>query len=221
MSRVFSAASGDPLDEALQAAASSLRRGGLVVLPTETVYGIACRPDDPEATDRLFAAKRRPSSLNLPLLVPDATAAWMVAVSDDRAERLTEAFWPGPLTIVLPRAAASKDWNLGQDPKTVAVRVPDHPVALALLEMVGPLAVTSANISGRPPATDVEAARAAFGEAVDVYLAGPVGGGIPSTVVDLTPPTPVITRSGALDDEAVEAVLGRPPASPQSLDSPS
>ena len=215
MSRVFPASPHDAeRGEALRAAASALRRGELVVLPTETVYGIACRPDDPEATDRLFAAKRRPTSLNLPVLAHTARDAWGVAVPDGRAERLAAAFWPGPLTVVLPRAAGSRDWNLGQDPATVAVRVPDHAMARALLEMVGPLAVTSANISGHPPATDIESARAAFGEAVEVYLEGPVGEGTPSTVVDLTAAGPVISRPGALDGQALTAALGEPLARP-------
>ena len=194
----------DPIADAAEA----LRRGGLVVLPTDTVHGIAARPDEAAATERLFAAKARPRDLELPVLVPDVGAARGVARFDDRAEALAARFWPGPLTIVLPRAAASAPWELGGDPATVGVRVPRHPLALALLARTGPLAVTSANRSGEPTPSTCDGIVAVFGDAVDVYLcAEDQLGGAPSTVVDLAHGEPRILREGALPAADVLATL--------------
>ncbi len=142
----------DPIGEAALAAL----RGELVVLPTDTVYGIGTRPDDHEATARLFDAKGRPRDLELPVLVPTAAAAREIAELDVRAEALASRFWPGPLTLVLRRAGSSRDWDLGGDPATIGVRVPHHPLALAVLARTGPLAVTSANRSGEPTPSSCE-----------------------------------------------------------------
>jgi len=138
----------DPVSEAADAA----RAGRLIVLPTDTVYGIGTRPDDPAATERLFDAKARPSDLELPILAATAAEARTLARFDARADRLAGACWPGALTLVLPRTGVSTGWELGGDPATVGVRVPHHPLALAVLAATGPLAVTSANRSGAPPA---------------------------------------------------------------------
>lgn len=195
----------DPVGDAVAA----LRRGGLVVLPTDTVHGIAARPDDPDATSRLFAAKARPRDLELPVLVADLATAERIAEVDDRARTLAARHWPGPLTLVLPRRAASAAWDLGGDPTTVGIRVPRHPLALAVLAVAGPLAVTSANRSGEPTPADCDAIAAVFGDAVDVYLcdAGPLGG-LPSTVLDLAHGAPRVLREGGIAGDDLLALLG-------------
>ncbi|HEX9411578.1 MAG TPA: L-threonylcarbamoyladenylate synthase [Actinomycetota bacterium] len=194
---------------ALAAAARALAQGLLVVLPTETVYGIACRPDEPSATGRVFGAKRRPHGLNLPVLAADAEAAWELVGSDDRATRLAAAFWPGPLTMVLPRSGRSRPWELGERRDSIALRVPDLPLASSLLRRVGPMAVTSANLSGQPPLSDRDELVATLGDAVAVYLvlvpgiASPHGN--PSTVVDLTGEEVRVLRPGPLPAERIRA----------------
>ena len=194
----------DPVNDAAVAA----RAGRLIVLPTDTVYGIGSRPDLPEATDRIFAAKRRPRDLDLPVLVPSGGAAREIAVLDDRATRLAERFWPGALTLVLRRTDASRSWNLGRGGSTIAVRVPRHPLALAVLERTGPLAITSANRSGGPPLATCEDLEATFGDAVDVYLCGPEPlVGVASTVLDLATGEPTVLRAGAVGGDDVRAVL--------------
>jgi len=138
-----------------------------VVLPTETVYGIACRPDDAGATARLFEAKRRPRGLNLPVLAATAGAALALADVPEQAPALAAAFWPGPLTIVLRRSASSSSWDLGDEHGTIGVRVPDLLLTRAVLEAAGPLGVTSANLSGEPAASDRDALLATFGDGVE------------------------------------------------------
>ena len=194
----------DPIADAVAA----LRRGGLVVLPTDTVHGIAARPDDPAATARLFAAKARPRDLELPVLVADLATAERLADVDDRARALAARHWPGPLTLVLPRRAASATWDLGGDPSTVGVRVPRHPLALAVLAAAGPLAVTSANRSGDPTPVDCEGIAAVFGDAVDVYLCDPEPrAGLPSTVLDLAHGAPRVLREGGIAGDDLLAFL--------------
>jgi L-threonylcarbamoyladenylate synthase len=186
------------------AAVEAALSGKLIVIPTDTVYGIGTRPDLAEATALVFEAKRRPQELELPVLVPSPEAASSTARVDRRARRLMGAFWPGPLTLILSRNRASAEWSLGGDPQTIGVRMPDHPLALAVLEQTGPLAVTSANLSGRStPATCEEVARV-FGMDVAVYICEerPLAGQ-PSTVVDLTSEEPRILREGALGAQEV------------------
>lgn len=197
-------------EEGVEAAARAALEGRLVVLPTDTVYGIGTRPDRPEATARLFETKGRPRELELPVLVPSPEAAEEVGVLDDRARRLVDAFWPGPLTVVVGRTERSRPWELGGDPSTIGLRVPDHAVAMAVLAATGPLAVTSANLSGRPTPTTCEELVELFGEAVAVYVcAGEPPVGIPSTVVDVAHGPPRVLRAGTVPGEAVLAVLGR------------
>jgi len=194
-------------DVVAEAAAAALG-GALVVLPTDTVYGIGTRPDDPSATGRVFAAKGRPRDLELPVLVASLVSAASVAVFDGRARALAERFWPGPLTIVLPRSAGSTSWDLGGDPATVGVRQPRHRLALAVLERAGPLAVTSANRSGSPPALTCDELEATFGDLVEVYLCEEVPlVGAPSTVVDLAHGAAEILREGAVPGNDVRAAL--------------
>lgn len=202
----------------LRDAAVAARRGELIVFPTDTVYGIGTRPDDPAATARLFEAKRRPHDLELPVLVPTVQAGRAVAVFDERAERLAVALWPGPLTLVLPRGADASGWDLGGDPATVGVRAPHHPLALALLADTGPLAVTSANLSGTPPAETCDQLQGIFGDRVSVYLCQEVcGAGVASTVLDLAHGPARILREGSLSHEALIDLL---PDEPSLLDSP-
>jgi L-threonylcarbamoyladenylate synthase len=197
-----------PLDPGVDAAAEALALGELVVLPTDTVYGVAARPDLPEATRRLFDAKRRPRDLTLPVLVAGTGDARRVAWMDVRADKLAARYWPGALTLVLPRTPLSMPWELGEDRETVGVRVPANEVALELLSRTGPLAATSANRSGQPTPSDCEGVRAVLGEAVSVYLCtGPVDDDVPSTVVDLSGPESRVLREGAISSSDIMVTM--------------
>jgi len=193
----------------VERAARALREGRLVVFPTETVYGLGADALDPQAVARIFAAKGRPADNPLIVHVADTAAARRLAASwPEAAERLAEAFWPGPLTLVVPKGAHVPDITTG-GLDSVALRVPAHPVAHALLAAAGvPVAAPSANVSGRPSPTRVEDARADLGDAVAVYVdGGPTDVGLESTVVDVRGP-PRILRPGGVPREAVEAVVG-------------
>jgi L-threonylcarbamoyladenylate synthase len=195
---------GDPVAEAAEAALA----GRLIVLPTDTVYGIGTRPDDAAATARLFKAKGRARDVPLPVLAPSTTVAADVASFDDRAERLAARVWPGAVTIVVRRTARSEPWDLGDDRSTIGIRVPAHPLALAVLARSGPLAVTSANRSGEPTPAGCDELQRTFGDAVSVYLcAAEEPPAAPSTVVDLTASEPRILRRGALDAAELERLL--------------
>lgn len=178
-------------------AAAAIRQGRLAIVPTDTVYGLAASP---EAAAAIFDVKRRPRDKALPVLGSDADQLRRTAELDDLASSLTRRVWPGPLTLVVPRAPGFTADLGGDDPATVAVRVPAHPVALELLRVTGPLAVTSANVSGEPPATTFEAACALAPEAV--CLDGGRCDGTPSTVVSLVG-RPTVLREGALPAEEV------------------
>jgi len=208
---------------AARPAAAALSEGLLVVLPTETVYGIACRPDDAAATARLFDAKRRPRGLNLPVLAATADEALALADPPEEAAVLAATFWPGPLTIVLRRSAATATWDLGDEGETIGVRVPDLPLTRAVLERTGPLGVTSANLSGEPPASDRAALVETFGDAVAVYVVAkdePLSGA-PSTVLDLSDPANArILRQGDVSRERIDEVLASRGRLPQWVDSP-
>jgi len=201
----------------LAEAAAAARRGELVVLPTDTVYGIGTRPDEPAATARVFEAKGRPRELELPILVASVAQARGVAAFDERAERLAGASWPGALTLVLGRTSETAGWDLGGDSDTVGVRVPRHPLALALLEETGPLAVTSANRSGEPPATTCAELHGLFGDLVSVYLCEerPLEGSA-STVLDLAHGPARILRVGSVSAATISELLPEEPL----LDSP-
>ena len=194
----------DPIEDAVRAALD----GGLIVVPTDTVYGIGTRPDDARATARLFEVKGRPRDLELPVLVPNAAAAREITVFDERAEILAGRWWPGPLTLVLPRAEPSRAWDLGGDPTTVGVRVPHHPMALAVLARTGPLAVSSANRSGHTTAADCDGLARVFGDAVDVYLCQEAKlAGSASTVVDLAHGEWRVLRPGAVTEQEIRTLL--------------
>jgi tRNA threonylcarbamoyl adenosine modification protein (Sua5/YciO/YrdC/YwlC family) len=186
----------------LAQAVAAVNRGDLVVLPTDTVYGLGADAFNALAVRDLLAAKGRGRSMPPPVLVPTRRTLDGIATELSEAARdLVDAFWPGALTLIC-WAQPSLAWDLGDTRGTVAVRMPDHDVALELLARTGPLAVSSANVHGHPPATTVEAARAQLGEAVAVYLdAGPTAGDTPSTIVDVTADPPRVIRLGALSVE--------------------
>lgn len=205
MAEIFHEAS----DLARSVAESALVAGTLVVFPTDTVYALGALPVPPGATDRLFEAKRRPWELTLPVLAGSVADAERIAVFDERARSLASRFWPGALTIVLPRTESSGGWGLGEETATIGVRVPANDVALALISRTGPVAATSANVSGESTPAGCEDVVEIFGDAVAVYLcAGNPPAGVPSTVVDLAGSEPVILRVGAVDPDAVLAALG-------------
>ena len=194
----------------LAAGASALAAGGLVAFPTETVYGLGANALDPHAVARIFAAKGRPT--DHPLICHIASAddlAPLVAEVTPLAQALADAFWPGPLTLVLPRSAAVPDAVTGGR-DTVAVRVPDHPLALELLRAFGgPVAAPSANRFGRPSPTRANDVRDELGDTVDVILdGGPCAIGVESTVLDLTSNPPQVLRPGGVSVEQIEAVIG-------------
>ncbi len=188
----------------LAAATRSVQRGEVVVLPTDTVYGIGVDAFTPAAVDALLAAKRRGRDMPVPVLVGSwATLDGLVDALPPEADLLRKAFWPGGLTLVV-RHAAALAWDLGDAHGTVAVRMPLHPVAVELLQRTGPMAVSSANVSGSPPATNADEARAQLGEDVAVYLdAGPSGEPVASSIVDCTVHPPRLLRAGAVSTEAL------------------
>jgi len=197
---------------AIQAAATALLRGDLIILPTETVYGLAADAADPEAVAKIFEAKGRPRFNPLIAHVTDVAVARSVAVLDDRAERLAQAFWPGPLTLVLPARPDGDVCDLARGGlDTVAVRAPAHPVAQAVLEAFGgPVAAPSANRSGRPsPTTFADAVEETGFAAGAVLDGGPCIVGVESTVVGLLPGEPArLLRPGGVTREALEALIG-------------
>ncbi len=187
-----------------------LRRGGLVAFPTETVYGLGANAADPLAVRRIFAAKGRPATNPLIVHVASATIAKRYAADwPAMADQLAQAFWPGPLTIVLPRDARIAD-EVSAGRGTVGLRVPDHAVALELLAAFdGPVAAPSANRANHVSPTTADHVRAELGDRVDLILdGGPCAVGIESTVVDLTGATPALLRPGGISREQLEAVVG-------------
>ena len=197
-----------PADSGLDAATEALAAGAPVVLPTDTVYGVAVEPTRAGATDRLFAVKERPRTAALPLLVASLDQAVMLSGDLPRtALALADAFWPGGLTLVVPRRSGL-DLDLGgEDDTTVGLRLPDHPVPVALAERVGPLAATSANLHGRPtPAGAAEVAEE-LGDAVGLVLDGGPCRGAPSTVVACTPEGVTVLREGRVATADVLAAI--------------
>lgn len=195
-------------EQGIAAAVAAVKRGDLVVLPTDTLYGLGCDAFDQRAVGSLFRAKARGRDMPLIVLVDSRkTFDGLVRRMPRPARVLADAFWPGALTIIVEHAP-SLSWDLGETNGTVAVRMPLHPVALAVLREIGPMAVTSANTSGQPPAVTVAQAQEQLGRAVRVYLdGGPCPAGEPSTIVDLTGDYPRVVRSGALPAEALREVL--------------
>ena len=196
-----------PPAEALKAAAEALRAGLAVVLPTDTVYGLAADVSVPGATDRIFELKHRPHDVDLPVLVADAEQAMGLATAvPASAIALMERFWPGAITLVIPRARDLAA-DLGEDDATVGVRCPDHAVPRALCATVGPLATSSANLHGEPTPETAERVAEMLGDAVAVVLDGGPCEGSPSTVVDCTGIEPKLLREGRIAwDDVLAAV---------------
>ena len=197
----FTLSTADPSERAsaISTAARAVTSGQLVVLPTDTLYGLGVDAFDSEAVAALLEAKGRGRSMPVPVLVGSwSTIEGLVSWVPTRVQSLIEAFWPGGLTLVVEHAP-SLQWDLGDSRGTVAVRMPLHPVALALLAETGPMAVSSANKSGHPPATTAAEAEAQLGEAVSVYLdGGSIAAAVPSTIVDVTGEVPRVLRAGAV-----------------------
>ena len=192
-----------PDPEGISVAAALLRDGELVAFPTDTVYGLACRVGDAAALARLFAAKRRPAAKAIPWLVSSLSEAVDRGYqADPRARKLAQKFWPGALTLVLPAVDGSG---------SQAFRVPDHPVALALLKATGPLAVSSANRSGEPETRDVDDVLVAFADSDEpaaIVDGGRIGIGIASSVLDMSGPQARLIREGALPRAELEQLIG-------------
>jgi tRNA threonylcarbamoyl adenosine modification protein (Sua5/YciO/YrdC/YwlC family) len=180
----------------IEQAVLSIDAGEVVGLPTDTVYGIGVDPLNERAVDRLFDLKGRPDHKPIGLLVASIEQAREIGEIDRVAEDLASSHWPGPLTLVVTPRVILADWVGDTQTRTVGLRVPDHPIAIELLSETGPLAVTSANVSGGPEAMSDAEARALFGDQVAIYLEGTAPGGVPSTVVDVTGPRPVVLREG-------------------------
>ncbi|GAA1544145.1 L-threonylcarbamoyladenylate synthase [Kribbella lupini] len=199
---------GDELAPAYRAAVDAIEAGDLVVLPTDTVYGLAADAFKADAVQRLLDAKGRGRDMPPPVLISvvESLDALATDVPED-GRKLCQEFWPGPLTVIC-HAQGSLMWDLGDTQGTVALRVPDHENTRELLSRTGPLAVSSANLSGRPAALDVYDAEAQLAESVAVYLdGGEVTGGLPSTIVDLTGDVPHVVRIGALSMEDIRKVV--------------
>jgi L-threonylcarbamoyladenylate synthase len=194
--------------DAIQTAAHSVASGELVVLPTDTVYGLGADAFDAVAVADLLRVKGRGRDMPVPVLVGSwSTIDGLVSAVDSRTRTLVEAFWPGGLTLVV-RHAPSLTWDLGDARGTVAVRMPLHPVAIELLEQTGPMAVSSANRHGQPAAQTALEARSLLGEDVAVYLEdGQASGGVASTIVDVTGSRPHILRLGAVGVDALREVV--------------
>jgi L-threonylcarbamoyladenylate synthase len=209
MSPVIDCTSEEGLAQGIAAAAEAVRGGELVVLPTDTVYGVGVDAFASDAVAVVMTATGRGREMPLPVLVPNPqTVDGLAADIRVYARDLINAFWPGPLTLVLPMQS-SLMWDLGHTNGTVQLRMPQNDAALKLLAEVGPMAVTSANVSGQPPAMTVLDAATQLGSAVSVYLdAGPSAGGLASTILDCTDESPVILRAGALSAGQIQEVIG-------------
>lgn len=208
MSQRFDMSVPDKRALGISAATSAARRGELVVLPLESSYGIAADAFNPTGTASLTGAKGRGRDLALPVLIGSpSTAEGLLMRTDARLKALFEAFWPGPLTVVAA-CHPTLNWDLGDNQGVVAVRMPVHPVALELLREVGPMAVATANVLGKPPAQTCADAMSQFSGLVRVYLdSGPSPALAPSTVVDATGEVLRVVREGAFTMEDLRSVV--------------
>ncbi len=214
MSEAFHCSDPDQRARGIASAVGALKGGRLVVMPTDTVYGIGADAFNSAAVAALLSAKGRGRDMPVGVLVGSwHTIEGLVYTMPAGARDLIRAFWPGALSLVVTQAP-SLQWDLGDARGTVMLRMPLHPVAIELLREVGPMAVSSANISGRPPAVDASDARDQLGDLVDVYLdAGPAEQRAASTIVDLTGAAPCILRPGPVSAERIAEVLGLDAAS--------
>jgi L-threonylcarbamoyladenylate synthase len=209
MADIFDCADPDQRSRGIVSAVAALKAGRLVVLPTDTVYGIGADAFDSTAVDALLAAKGRGRDMPVGVLVGSwHTIEGLVYGMPDGARDLVRAFWPGALSLVVVQAPSLR-WDLGDAHGTVMLRMPLHPVAIELLREVGPMAVSSANVSGQPAAVDADEARRQLGDLVDTYLdAGPSAQQAASTILDLSGNTPRILREGPVSTERIAEVLG-------------
>jgi L-threonylcarbamoyladenylate synthase len=198
-------------DAGREAAVAVLRSGGVVALPTDTVYGIAVGLHTPAGIERLFAVKRRPPDRGIMLLLEDASQAASIGQLGPAAAALADAFWPGGLSLVVPQRPDQRLPDaLTGGARTIGLRVPDHPSPRALARGVGPLPTTSANRSGMAEARDAREIMARLGGDIDLVLDGGVAhGGPASTVVDCSGERPRVLRAGAIDPKRIDEVLGR------------
>jgi L-threonylcarbamoyladenylate synthase len=197
-----------PPEDSVEVAARVLGGGGVVAVPTDTIYGLAVDPFRPGATARLFAAKGRPRRVPLPVLVAGLDQAEALAGPlPPAASALAERFWPGALTLVLPRRPGL-DVDLGDEGATIGLRAPDHPVPVALCRRIGPLATTSANFHGEATPGDPHEVARLFESTVDVVLDGGRLRGRASTVVDCTTDAPRLLREGEIAWEEVQSCVG-------------
>jgi tRNA threonylcarbamoyl adenosine modification protein (Sua5/YciO/YrdC/YwlC family) len=196
----------DP-EAAIEAAAEAVADGNCIVLPTDTVYGIGANAFDPDAVQRLLHAKQRGRDMPPPVLVADLLALRTLAAElTEEIEAVAKAFWPGALTVIVV-AQPNLRIDLGERGQTVAVRIPDHDFTRELLRATGPLAVSSANVSGEPAATTAAEAEAQLGRSVEIYLdGGPAGDQVPSTILDLTGPARIL-REGRISRAELAKVL--------------
>ncbi|MGW2049529.1 L-threonylcarbamoyladenylate synthase [Streptomyces sp. NPDC001858] len=192
----------------LREAASAVRRGELVVLPTDTVYGIGADAFSSDAVVDLLAAKGRGRNMPTPVLIGSPnTLHGLVTDFSELAWELVDAFWPGALTLVA-KHQPSLQWDLGDTRGTVAVRMPLHPVAIELLTEVGPMAVSSANLTGHPAPENCDYAQEMLGDSVSVYLdGGPTPGNVPSSIVDVSREVPLLLREGAITVDELRKVV--------------
>ncbi|WP_353809356.1 L-threonylcarbamoyladenylate synthase [Agromyces sp. SYSU T00194] len=236
MTRIHDCSVDTGLMTGMRLARQALGRGQLVVLPTDTVYGLAADAFDATAVQRLLDAKGRDRTAPPPVLIPGIpTLDALAAAVPDPVRALVEAFWPGGLTVILD-AQPSLRWDLGETRGTVALRMPDHPIALELLAETGPLAVSSANLSGQPAATTAQAAWDMLGDSVEVYLdGGPAGAGyeavgerpgdLSSTIVDATGLSRpdgrlVIVRAGVITRERIAEIVSEDLLAPAASATP-
>lgn len=182
----------------IEDAVAAIRRGEILGLPTDTVYGVGVDPINLDAMGRLFDLKGRPDHKPVGVLVATLGQALEIVEMSDYARLLATQHWPGALTLVVTPKVIISDWVGHRQRRTIGVRVPDHPTALELLTASGPLAVTSANLSGAPETMNDIDARAVFGDRVAVYLPGTAPGGMASTVVDVSGVTPTVLREGPI-----------------------
>jgi L-threonylcarbamoyladenylate synthase len=212
VTEVFNCAEPEQRSVGIASAVGALKGGRLVVMPTDTVYGIGADAFDNTAVTALLSAKGRGRDMPVGVLVGSwHTIEGLVYTVPDGARELIRAFWPGALSLVVAQAP-SLQWDLGDARGTVMLRMPLHPVAIELLREVGPMAVSSANVSGSPPAVSAAEARSQLGDLVDIYLdAGPSEQQAASTIVDLTGDTPRLLRAGPVSVERIAEVLGMDP----------
>ena len=208
MSARYDCADAAQRDAGLAAAAAAIQQGGLVVLPTDTVYGIGADAFSPAAVSALLAAKGRGRNVPPPVLVGSVRAAAALTESLGAfGQDLIDEFWPGPLTLIF-RSSPTLMWDLGEAQGTVSIRMPLHPVALDLLRRTGPMAVSGANRQSLPVATTIDEAQNQLGDSIEVYLdGGPCAGNVPSTILDLTGTVPRLLRAGGLSIDELRKVV--------------